>query len=238
MSPFLFFAMAAEHRLDYLDYLAPGVKAVLLQEFGPAGGASLMELGGEALEASMQRAVEHLRKAGSLAKAMSRDIAPTNVRPHPYRPVDGEGLGGMRRAFAEKTCPGTSADVLDSIYKTRTQFDQGCSSPIPLGFLTIVTPACYGHDICCECGRVRTHCDKPFGDAMVGECFRKLGGWFEFFPKAACVAQSRLMALATYAWGLIAGGSQLFPPHCSNACAQDMMAYKNSPPDLDPWFRR
>ena len=84
MASTFFFAMAAEHRLDYLDYLAPGAKVALLQEFGPAGGASLTELSGEALEASMQRVVEQLRKSGSLAKAMSRaKIDSNNVRPHP-----------------------------------------------------------------------------------------------------------------------------------------------------------
>lgn len=218
----------ADYRMDYLEAMAPGSKAAIARHFGPMSSSShsllqlsdsdfinrfdafrnihALKLGGQH---PWNRAYHPMRKGGPAAKRRRR-----------------RGRS-QREEFQRKKCSGQDNGHVDELFASPGTMD-GCSGPSPLAYYHIVTPVCFGHDACYNCGPHQSWCDSQFTGKLASECWRKI--WWAPY---ACLGQAAVMGIAVAGWGHMHEKKAW----CNNGCAQATARYDMAHIyGIDPWF--
>jgi len=238
----LSFVCSTEHRLDYLDAMAPGSKALLQQNQckTEVGSTQLSKTTG-----SLELKQHALNHADHPLKTAAGSFYKTSPRRRRVSSKIRDEWGWGRRRRRRRTPPVTTHDArkqwkqLKCASEANPDFDamfankvhDGCSSPVPVLYKSTVTPTCFMHDMCYACSTSQAKCDKDFKDSMKQECERKVS-WGEHF---VCQAQAEIMYLAVIIAGKVHGNP---PAWCQTPCA---LAYWENPTTdtfkvVDPWY--
>jgi len=238
----LSFVCSTEHRLDYLDAMAPGSKALLQQNQckTEVGSTQLSKTTG-----SLELKQHALNHADHPLKTAAGSFYKTSPRRRRASSKIRDEWGWGRRRRRRRTPPVTTHDArkqwkqLKCASEANPDFDamfankvhDGCSSPVPVLYKNTVTPPCFMHDMCYACSSSQPKCDKDFKASMKQECERK-NNWILKWP---CKAQAEIMYLAVTKYGKVHGNP---PTWCQTPCA---LAYWESPTTdtfkiIDPWY--
>jgi len=250
----------SEHRLDYLDAIAPGSKRIF-KDHGLCKGSTHMSQTQlvqthEDIVEQMERVANALsnRKQGTMVKWSNPKPHKSLVAEHPMGQkrkgiwTKREGWDWSRRRWwgkrgklqrrdsrkewKAKQCPHASNPDFDTMFSTAN----GCSSPIPLLFKSSITPCCFVHDVCYSCvegnSELKYKCDAAFKKDLKSECDRKVS----WFSRWLCKTQADAMYLAVY----IGGKATAKPDRewCKSPCATKYWNHTthDALKITDPWY--
>jgi len=248
-----------EHRLDYLDAIAPDSKRIF-KDHGLCKASTHMSQTQlvqthESIVEQMERVAKALsnRKQGTAVEGSNPKPHASLVAEHPMGP-NKKGIWTIRagwdwsrrrwtgkanyetrdtrKEWKTKQCPHASNPDYDTMFSMAN----GCSSPIPLLFKSSITPCCFVHDICYACIEGNKHlkykCDALFKRDLKKECDRKVF----WLARWACKVQAEAMHLAVY----IGGTANAKPGRewCKSPCATKYWNHTtNDALEItDPWY--
>jgi len=245
----------SEHRLDYLDAIAPGSKRIFKDHGLCKGSPQLVQTYGSMVE-QMERVANALsnRKQGAMVEGSNPQPHASLVAEHPMGPAkkgiwekragwdwSRRRLWGKegklekrdtRQEWKTKQCPHASNPDYDAMFS----FPNGCSSPVPLLFKSSITPCCFVHDICYACiegnEQLKYKCDALFKKDLKSECDRKV----LWLSRWVCKEQAEVMYLAVYY-----GGTATAEPDrewCKSPCATKYWNHTthDALEITDPWY--
>jgi len=245
MSQVVKYITEKQHRLELLEAMRPGSLMEYNQTFHGVDLDDHVQV-----LAAMDRA-QVRRNAGTSPKPKRMYQSQDMFAQHPFRdmvaaslasPAADAWVGGSRRRdhvtnhrqmFHKKHCPTESVDTLNYMYRGGyDSYLDGCSVSVAALYKHVITPPCFTHDMCYECGVGDTFssaCDDNLLINIETECRRKLTG----MDISLCMAQAPVIYAAVRydGWFIVEP-----PKFCANGCAQASLNGSTMFPLLDPWF--